>query len=137
MASSNCAVRSACGALSPGGVSVGTRISSRKNATAWSCWASTKFAISSVGARGMSVGVERCGIEMFQKVQQHGGCGFRILRRHCFEWIVTDAAIAATHEQHGDRRDPDHLHRVVTGAAGQMADRAALRRDAGGKAGLQ
>jgi hypothetical protein len=44
--------------------------------------------------------------------------------------VVADAAVAATHEQHADRRHVRHLHRVVPGAARQPERRDALRGDA-------
>src|SRR5580700_8140414 len=46
--------------------------------------------------------------------------------------IVTDAAIAAAHEQHADIGDAGELLGVVTGAAGEMK-----RRDAGAGHGLR
>ena len=52
-----------------------------------------------------------------------------ILGRHRLVGVMADAVVAAADEQHGHRRDGGKLHRVVTGAARQMAHRDAVRGD--------
>ena len=42
---------------------------------------------------------------------------------HGFVGMMADAAVAATHEQHADRRDRCHFHGIVSGAAGQVQRR--------------
>src|ERR1700733_3592724 len=118
MACNNAAARSAWRLLSPGGVSVGTFTSSRRNATASACVASTSALMQS--KRDTPISANRpAGCESLEKSKQHGGRRFCVGGGHGLQWIVADPAVAATHEQHSHRRDFRELHGIVTGAAGE------------------
>src|SRR5258705_5556974 len=117
MASSSCAVRSAWGALSPGGVSVGTRTSSRRNATSSSKRASTSLVIFTWPTGAISAPPPQAPIHAPHRLQQHLHAEVGVLHRDRLGGVVADAVLAAP-EDHAGCAELCHHHDVMPGTGG-------------------